>query len=56
MEPHDTTEHLESLRTAWAGLNHQIDKSRETIASTQELLKQLDTMLVRPDLKPSSRA
>jgi hypothetical protein len=44
--------YLESLRASCKELNHQIDKSRETVASSLELLKQIDDVLAASILKP----
>jgi hypothetical protein len=46
--------YLESLRASCEALNHQIDRSRETVASSPELLKQLDERLAASILKPAS--
>jgi hypothetical protein len=43
---------LKSLRASREELNHQIDKSRKTVASSLELLKQIDEVLAASILKP----
>jgi hypothetical protein len=53
MLEHATTErYLESLRASREELDHQIDKSLETVASSLELLKQIDEVLAASILKP----
>jgi len=47
-----TTDYLASLRASRAQLNHQIDMSRKTIATSRECLRKLDQMLEKSILKP----
>jgi hypothetical protein len=53
LEHAETAErYLESMRASREELNYQIDKSRETVASSLELLKQIDEVLAASILKP----
>jgi len=48
----EPTADLELFRAARDDLKHQIAASRETVISTQEMLKKIDEMLRKSVLKP----